>query len=190
MRPLGSSPLGSDHRLVPVSTISASRLPHREHISRSRQLRTDVSVPYRAAISAGSGSTWCLQALHHTMMRTWFAAALPSVIGGPGSVLIGDGVPPAAARIALAAATVRAPAAARSYPGSPEACGPPAIAGSGHRQSRGATASRARRFLRRINRAASTARRRVNAFRRVGAVRAGNFFDNFLIAASDGSLSL
>ena len=36
--------LGSAHRRVPVSTISASRLPHREHTSRARQSRTNVSV--------------------------------------------------------------------------------------------------------------------------------------------------
>jgi len=36
----------------------------------------------------GSGSTWCWQALHHTMGRTRAAAALPSVIGGPGWDLI------------------------------------------------------------------------------------------------------
>jgi hypothetical protein len=62
-----------------------SRFPnHREHTSRSRQSGTGVSAPYRATISAGSGSTWWLHALHHTMSRTRAAAALPSVIGGPG----------------------------------------------------------------------------------------------------------
>jgi hypothetical protein len=34
--------------------------------------------------SAGSGSTWCRQLLQQTISRTWAAAALPSVIGGPG----------------------------------------------------------------------------------------------------------
>jgi hypothetical protein len=42
-----------------------------------------MSAPYRAAISAGSGSTWCWHALQHTISRTLAAAA--SVIGGPGS---------------------------------------------------------------------------------------------------------
>jgi hypothetical protein len=44
-------------RLVPVTTISACRPPQREQTSLSRQSRTLVSAPYRAAISAGSGST-------------------------------------------------------------------------------------------------------------------------------------
>jgi len=39
---------------------------------------------YRATISSGSGSTWWPQPLHHTMSLTCAAAALPSVIGGPG----------------------------------------------------------------------------------------------------------
>ena len=43
-------------RLVPLTTISACRLPHREHTSRSRQSGTGVSAPYRAAISAGRAS--------------------------------------------------------------------------------------------------------------------------------------
>src|SRR5262249_9690043 len=45
------------HRFVPVTTISTCRPPHREHTSRWRQLSTEVSAPYREAISAGSGST-------------------------------------------------------------------------------------------------------------------------------------
>jgi hypothetical protein len=44
-------------RLVPLTTISTCRPPQREHTSFSRQSRTLVSAPYRAAISAGSGST-------------------------------------------------------------------------------------------------------------------------------------
>jgi hypothetical protein len=44
-------------RLVPVTTISACRPPQREPTSLSRQSRTLVSAPYRAAISAGSGPT-------------------------------------------------------------------------------------------------------------------------------------
>jgi hypothetical protein len=40
------------------ATISTWRLPRREQTSRSRQSGTVVSAPYRAAISAGSGSTW------------------------------------------------------------------------------------------------------------------------------------
>jgi hypothetical protein len=39
--------------------ISTCRLPQREQTSRSRQSGTVVSAPYRAAVSAGSGSTWC-----------------------------------------------------------------------------------------------------------------------------------
>src|ERR1700730_17409154 len=38
------------------------------------------------ACSAGSGSTWWRQSQHHTIRRTPAAAALPSVIGGPGWV--------------------------------------------------------------------------------------------------------
>jgi hypothetical protein len=44
-------------RLVPLTTISVCRLPHLEQTSRSRQSSAGVSVPCRAAISAGSGST-------------------------------------------------------------------------------------------------------------------------------------
>jgi hypothetical protein len=44
-------------RSVPVTTISTCRLPHGEHTSRSRQLGTAISAPYRCACSAGSGST-------------------------------------------------------------------------------------------------------------------------------------
>jgi hypothetical protein len=39
-------------RAVPVTTKSTSRAPHTEHTSRSRQSRTDVPAPCRAAISA------------------------------------------------------------------------------------------------------------------------------------------
>jgi len=45
---------------APLTIISACRLPQREQTSRSRQSSTGVSAPYRAAISAGSGSTWML----------------------------------------------------------------------------------------------------------------------------------
>ena len=41
----------SGYSFVPVSTMSTCRLPHREHTSRSRQSRTDVSTPYLVAIS-------------------------------------------------------------------------------------------------------------------------------------------
>jgi len=44
-----------------------------------------VSAPYRAAILARSDSTRWPQARHQTISRTWFAAALPSVIGEPGA---------------------------------------------------------------------------------------------------------
>jgi hypothetical protein len=64
--------------------MSILRLPHREHTNRSRQSSTDVSAPYWATISAGSGSAWWPHALHHTINRTFAFAALPSVIGGPG----------------------------------------------------------------------------------------------------------
>ena len=37
---------------------STCRLAQHEQISRSRQSSTVVPAPYRAAISAGSGSTW------------------------------------------------------------------------------------------------------------------------------------
>ena len=51
-------------RSVPVTTISTSRPPHPEQTSRERQSRTGVSAPYRATISAGSGSSWWPHALH------------------------------------------------------------------------------------------------------------------------------
>ena len=47
----------SYRRAVPVTTKSTSRPPHLEQTRRSRQSRTEVSAPYRAAISAGSSST-------------------------------------------------------------------------------------------------------------------------------------
>jgi hypothetical protein len=56
-------------RVVPVTTISIRRPPHLEQTNFSRQSSTGVSAPYRAAISAGSGSTWCWQALHQTTAR-------------------------------------------------------------------------------------------------------------------------
>jgi hypothetical protein len=43
-------------RLVPLTTMSISRDPHREHTSLSRQSGTVTVSPYRWAISAGSGS--------------------------------------------------------------------------------------------------------------------------------------
>jgi hypothetical protein len=76
-------------RSVPATTISAWRLPHLEQTNRSHQSRTGISAPYCLASSAGSGSTWWLHALHHTMSRTRAAAALPSVIGGPGCDFMG-----------------------------------------------------------------------------------------------------
>jgi hypothetical protein len=39
-------------------------------ISRSRQSGTGISASYRAAIPAGSGSTWWRQSRHHTISRT------------------------------------------------------------------------------------------------------------------------
>ena len=64
-------------------TMSILRLPHFEQTNRSRHSGTVVSAPYRSACSVESGSTRCRQAVHRTMSRTWAAAALPSVIGGP-----------------------------------------------------------------------------------------------------------
>ena len=52
---LGS--VGVYRRAVPVTTKSTCRPPHSEHTSRSRQSRTEVSAPYRVAISAAYGST-------------------------------------------------------------------------------------------------------------------------------------
>jgi len=46
----------------------------------------------RATISAGSGSTWWPHVWHHTIRRTRAAAALPSVIGGPGGVFMSVGL--------------------------------------------------------------------------------------------------
>jgi hypothetical protein len=43
-------------RSVPLTTMSILGLPQCEHTSRSRQSGTVVSVPYRSAIPAGSGS--------------------------------------------------------------------------------------------------------------------------------------
>jgi hypothetical protein len=71
----------SRDRLVPLIAISACRLAQREQTRRSRRSRTAVPAPYRAAISAGSGSVRCWQSLHQTINRTQAAAALPSVIG-------------------------------------------------------------------------------------------------------------
>jgi hypothetical protein len=51
------------------ATISTRRLPQREGSSRSRQSRTGSRRPHRAAISAGSGSTWRPQSLHRTTSR-------------------------------------------------------------------------------------------------------------------------
>jgi hypothetical protein len=42
------------------------------------------SLPIRLGWPDGSGSTSWLHTLHHTMSWTQAAAALPSVIGGPG----------------------------------------------------------------------------------------------------------
>jgi hypothetical protein len=78
--PLAARPY---RRSVPLTTMSTSRLPHAEHTSRSRQLGTAVSAPYRRSRSAGSGSTQCWHVLHQTMRRTPALAAFPSVIGGP-----------------------------------------------------------------------------------------------------------
>src|SRR5215471_3561735 len=76
---------GSSHHETDVMTTA---LPHFPHTSRLPQSGTVVSAPYRSAISAGSGSTWWRQSLHHTMSRKCAFAVLPSVAGGPGSYLI------------------------------------------------------------------------------------------------------
>jgi len=44
-----------------------------------------ISAPSRATISPGSGFTWSPQSRHHTINHTPTAAALPNVIGAPGS---------------------------------------------------------------------------------------------------------
>jgi hypothetical protein len=79
-RSLGISP----RHPVPVTTISTSRLPHAGQASRCRQSGTGVPAPYLCACSAGSGSIRCPQFRHQTIKPTPAAAALPSVIGGPG----------------------------------------------------------------------------------------------------------
>ena len=48
---------GSFRRLVPLTDMFTLRLPHLPHTSLSAQPGTEVSAPYRAAVSAGSGST-------------------------------------------------------------------------------------------------------------------------------------
>jgi hypothetical protein len=73
-------PLGPSHHHIDVAAAASeqtSRLPHSG---------TAVSARYRWAISAGSGSARWPHALHHTISRTRAAAALPSVMGGPGGV--------------------------------------------------------------------------------------------------------
>jgi len=55
---------------------STCRLAQHEQISRSRQSSTVVPAPYRAAISAGSGSTWWLSR-HHTMKLGRGSRGLP-----------------------------------------------------------------------------------------------------------------
>src|SRR5260370_15325823 len=70
-------------RSVPVTTISPCRLPHMEQTSRSRQLSTGVSAPYRAAISAGSGSTARWLPLHQNSKPRRAAAAVPDRVRGP-----------------------------------------------------------------------------------------------------------
>jgi hypothetical protein len=48
---VGASLSNPDHRhLVPLTTMSTRRLPHREHTSRSRQSGTGVSALYRSGI--------------------------------------------------------------------------------------------------------------------------------------------
>ena len=129
----------ADHRRPPVSTMSIFRLPHREQTSRSRhrarrRLRRNAPRVRRDLARSDAGRPCTI--LHHTMMRTPAAAAPPSVIGGPGSDLTRDvGDPRAAARTPSAAATARAPAAARCGPRRPAARGCAAIAGSGRRGS-------------------------------------------------------
>jgi hypothetical protein len=56
-------------------------------------LKDGVSASYRRACSVGSGSTWCWHSLHQTISRTLAVAALPSVIGGPGSDFIARHLP-------------------------------------------------------------------------------------------------
>jgi hypothetical protein len=79
-------PSDQSRRLVPVTTISASRLPRAEQTSRCCHSGTGVPAPYLCACSAGSGSTRCPQSRHQTINRTPAAAAPPSVMGRPGGV--------------------------------------------------------------------------------------------------------
>ena len=72
------------HRSVRVTTMSNATA----NSPRAHQLVAPVwhvvSAPYRSAISVGSGSTDVGKSRHQTMNVRWAAAALPSVIGGPG----------------------------------------------------------------------------------------------------------
>jgi len=72
------------HRSVRVTTMSNATA----NSPRAHQLIAPVwhvvSPPYRSAISVGSGSTDVGKSRHQTMNVRWAAAALPSVIGGPG----------------------------------------------------------------------------------------------------------
>jgi hypothetical protein len=69
---------------APQSTKSTSRPPQREHTRRRCHSGIGVSAPYGRASSAGSGSAWCRQSRHQTIIRAWAAAVLLSVAGGPG----------------------------------------------------------------------------------------------------------
>jgi hypothetical protein len=58
--------------------LSPFRLQHFEQTSHSRQSGTaNISTVPLGNLSAGSGSTWCWQTLHHTTSRTRACAALP-----------------------------------------------------------------------------------------------------------------
>jgi len=70
--------------MVPLTTKLTLPLPHCPHTSRLAQSGTVVSAPWRLAISAGSGSAWRRQSLHHTMSVNCAAAALATVIGEAG----------------------------------------------------------------------------------------------------------
>ena len=80
-----SRPLCRRYRRAPVTTKSASRAPHFEQTSRAAHSMTVGASPCRSTSSAGSGSIWCEQRLHHTISRTRPAAAMPSVSGAGSS---------------------------------------------------------------------------------------------------------
>ena len=132
---------------------------HAPQRSSLRRKQTTVRI-VGCACSAGSVATWCRHTSHRTICRTWVAAALPSVIGRPGSDFkasdpIAAFWPSSLAAVRNASAAAMAPASvpAGSSRGWISRSGRAATAGSGHRQSSGAAVPRARRFLGGLDRA-------------------------------------